>query len=180
MATADNPTAVMNEAQRTIAAQREANSKPTELLSVFWATLPSINYIFPNGRPAIFVNNRFVTNVPYEINQLKDEIVNGHPHIYQKKGEETMSAKNLDPMEAIREKIIAEAVASGLLVHGNPNRDMGESDPGKLKPASTTDVASAAAGGSGVQMVSDSSGTGSISARLLSLSQNTESPVVGV
>lgn len=141
-----NPSDLMNRAQQEIAAERDAKSEPVKLLHVYWGTLPSINYIFPNGKPAIFVNNRFTTNIPYEIEHLDNEIKMGHPHIYKKPGEETMDAKYLDPMEAVRERIIADAIAMGL-VTANVDRDMGTSDQTqKLNVQTSTDVAAASAG----------------------------------
>lgn len=121
-------------------------------LHVFCSTIPSVNYLFPNGKPAIFVNNKFYTSVQEEIDHLQNEIKLGHPMIFQKTGEETMDAKYLDPMVGLREKIIAEAIAAGIVSAGDPNRNMGTTTQAPLKPATTVDISQAMAGGSGASL----------------------------
>lgn len=117
-------------------------------LRVFKATLPSVNYIFKNGKPAIFVQGKFCTDVPAEIAELDEEVANHHPIIFIDSAEREVDSAAVDPISALREKIIAEYKAS-MATATSPDNDMGESVQGALKPASTQDVVEAAAGGSG-------------------------------
>lgn len=120
-------------------------------LKVFKAHLPSINYIFTNGKPAIFVQGVYRTDSEWEILELEREIKLGHPHLYIDPLETEVDSEMIDPMNALRHKIIAEYKAEEAAKAGNPDRDMGTSDTQALKPGSTRDIAEAASGGSGVQ-----------------------------
>jgi len=119
------------------------------LLRVYKATLPSVNYIFRNGKPAIFVQGKFATGVADEIAELDDEIAKGHPIIYVDAAEREIDSEAVDPLAALRAKIIAEYKASEAAAI-DPTNDMGTSTQGALTPASTADIAVAAEGGSGV------------------------------
>lgn len=77
-------------------------------LRVFKATLPSVNYIFKNGKPAIFVNGMYTTDVPFEIEELDAEIATRHPHIFIDESMREIDSAKVDPIAALREKIIAE------------------------------------------------------------------------
>ena len=123
-------------------------------LNVFQATMPSVNYIFGNGKPAIFVQGFYRTNVQWEIEEFDREIANGHPHIHRpsKKEDQVIESEMLDPMAALRAKIIADYKAQEAAAI-NPSRDMGTTDQNaKLMPGNTMDVAEAAEGGSGLSM----------------------------
>lgn len=116
---------------------------------VFKARIPSVNYIFKNGKPAIFIAGRFLTDIPAEIKELEEEIALGHPHIYVDDNEETVEAA--DPgelMMGLREKFFKEFQEAHQRAL-NPDNDMGSTDQVPLNPASSTDVATAAAGGDG-------------------------------
>jgi hypothetical protein len=119
-----------------------------QMLRLYKATLPSINYVFRNGKPAIFVQGRFSTGVPDEIAELDDEIAKGHPHIFVDAEEKEISSVFVDPIQALRSKIEAE-VRAQMAAASNLSNDRGNYDQGKLVPASSTDVAVAAEGGSG-------------------------------
>lgn len=129
--------------------------------TIFKATLPSINYVFKNGKPAIFVFGKFVTAVKAEVDELKAEVEAGHPHIYIDKEEAEIAASAIDPMAGLRAQIEAEIMAK-MAAATSPENDMGTTEEEKLKPASSTDIAQASIGGSG---------TG-LAARLMSLSTN--------
>jgi hypothetical protein len=118
------------------------------MLSVFKATLPSVNYIFKNGKPAIFVSGRYTTSVEAEIKELNEEVAAGHPHISIDPNEREISSELVDPIAALRHKIIAEYKATELSAT-NPSNDMGQSIQGALIPGNTTNIAEAAAGGNG-------------------------------
>lgn len=114
-------------------------------LNVFKSTLPSVNYIFSNGKPAIFVNGVYRTDIQAEIEALKYEIAQKHPHIYVDPTEETIESDMVDPMNALRAKIIAEYKAS-MAQATDPSRDMGSSEHGKLMPGNSSDIAEATVG----------------------------------
>ena len=124
------------------------------MLRVFKSTLPSVNYIFGNGKPAIFINGVFRTDIANEIFALEEEVKQHHPHIYIDPKETEIDSELVDPMNALRAKIIAEFVATQAAATALTN-DRGTSDQSGAKPASTTDVASAAAGGSGAQLLAN-------------------------
>ena len=117
-------------------------------LRVFKATLPSVNYIFKNGKPAIFVNGMYTTDVPFEIEELDAEIATRHPHIFIDESMREIDSAKVDPIAALREKIIAEYKATMEAATAQDN-DLGTSTQGALKPASSVDIAAASAGGSG-------------------------------
>lgn len=113
---------------------------------LYKATLPSINYIFKNGKPAIFVRGRFSTDVPAEIEELDDEIAKGHPHLYVDKDEpvaEVPVTGNL--LAGLRAQLEAE-IRAEMQAANSLSNDMGTTEAVKLIPASTVDVAAAAAG----------------------------------
>ena len=120
------------------------------MLRVFKSTIPSINYIFKNGKPAIFQHGVFRTNVEWEIKELEQEIAAGHPHIYIDDKEREIDSEMVDPMNALRSRIIEEFLASQKRAL-DPTNDMGTSDQSPVKPANSADVAAAAAGGDGNQ-----------------------------
>lgn len=117
---------------------------------VFKAHLPSVNYIFQNGKPAIFVLGRYVTSVDSEIAELKAEIAAGHPHIYIDANEETTDAPTTSEelMQGLRAQIEAQ-VRAEMAAAVQVDNDMGSSDQAPVVPASTQAIAEAAAGGSG-------------------------------
>jgi hypothetical protein len=124
---------------------------PANVQKLYKSRIPSVNYLFRNGKPAIFVNGRFSTAVPAEIEELDHEVALGHPTIYVDAAEATIDVSKT-PYEAIREKIIAEYLAAQAAAT-DPGNDMGNYEAGKVNPASSMDVAAAALGGSGAQLV---------------------------
>lgn len=118
------------------------------IAKIFKATMPSVNYIFKNGKPAIFVHGKFATALEYEIAELEAEITAGHPHIFIDPAECEIDSNALSPIEALTAKIREEVMAEMARATQMTN-DMGTSTQGPLKAASSTDVADAVAGGSG-------------------------------
>lgn len=145
----------MSEENQTAQAEAEV------VATIFKATLPSINYVFKNGKPAIFVSGKFITAIPAEVAELKAEIEAGHPHIYIDAKEAEIAAAAIDPMAGLRAQIEAEIMAK-MAAATNPENDMGTVEQVPLKPGSSQDIAAAAIGGSG---------TG-LAARLMSLNAN--------
>lgn len=118
------------------------------IAKIYKATLPSVNYIFKNGKPAIFIQGKYATAVVAEIAELDDEIALGHPHIFVDPNEAEIDSNALSPIEALTAQIRAQLVAE-MQAATDPSNDMGTSTQGALKPASTSDIAAAAVGGSG-------------------------------
>lgn len=115
------------------------------MLRVYKATFNSLNYLFKNGKPAIFVSGRFCTDVESEIKELDEEIAQKHPHIFIDSNEREVDSTALDPMANLRATIIAEYLAKEAAK--DPNQDMGNYAAGKLVPANSKDVAVATLGG---------------------------------
>ena len=122
-------------------------------LTVFKSTVPSITFIFANGKPAHFVQGTYRTAVDWEISALTAEVTQGHPHLFIDAAEKTIESDMIDPMNALRAKIIADYLEEQARAL-NPSNNPGDSEQGSVKPASTRDIADAAMGGSGVQVTS--------------------------
>lgn len=101
-----------------------------------------------NGRTISFVNGRYATKDPREIEELDQQVGLGSTDIVIDPREKEIDQRASDPMfrlkEQLRKQILAEMAAAT-----RPDRDMGEYEPGKLNPSSTQTIASTAAGGSG-------------------------------
>ncbi len=117
---------------------------------LYWATMPFMNFIFPKGKVAVFRHHRYATDIQSEIEELDKEVANGHPHIYVKQEMMYLTEEMEDPMKALRSKIIAEFLAQQA-AHVDPANNMGSSSQEPIRPQSTTDIASVAAGGDATQ-----------------------------
>jgi hypothetical protein len=117
---------------------------------LYWATMPFMNFIFPKGKVAVFRHHRYATDIAAEIEELDKEVANNHPHIYVKQEMMYLTEEMEDPMKALRSKIIAEYLAQQA-AHTDPANDMGSSSQEPIRPQSTTDIASVAAGGDATQ-----------------------------
>ena len=118
------------------------------ILTVFKSNIQSINYIFPWGTTAAFQFGTYRTEDVREIDHLSAEVKLKHPHIYIDDEEKTIDSALVDPVAALRARIIAEYEASRAVAE-DPARDMGASDQSAVKPSNSRDVAVAMAGGSG-------------------------------
>ena len=126
-------------------------------LRVYRATMPSVNFIMPNGKPIIFQQGVYYTDKQNEIDTLDFEIKQGHPHIFVDPTNAEIASEDLDPVVAMKKKVLGMMTREQLLDAlkareaevVNPSNDLGESDQSAVKPASTQDIAPAAAGGSG-------------------------------
>lgn len=127
-------------------------------LRVYKATMPSVNYIMPNGKPLIFQQGVFYTDNENEIAHLDYEIKQGHPHIFVDPELKEIQSEDLNPVVAMQKQVLGRMTREELLAALaakeaeviNPENDLGSSDQSAVKPASSRDVAAAAAGGSGV------------------------------
>lgn len=119
-------------------------------LKIYKCHIQSVNVILPSGKICVFVNGVYRTKDEGEIGFFDREVASGHPHIYIDPNESEVDESLVDPMAALRHKIIEEYKAAVAAAAGDPNRPMGETDQNlKLNVGSTRDIAEAAAGGSG-------------------------------
>lgn len=114
---------------------------------VFRSNIPSVRYIFKNGKSANFLGGKYATDIAHEIQELDYEIALRHPN-FSANVEEVVDT--IEPLEALRARFIAEYKAE-LATNVAKDNDAGYSDQGKLNVANTTTVSEGAAG-------SDSSG----------------------
>lgn len=117
---------------------------------LYFASMPFMNYVFTKGKIAVFRHHKFATDIPEEIEQLDNEVRLGHPYISVKKDQMYVTAEDEDPIKAFKAKIIAEYEAEKAK-HIDPANDMGTYRQEAIRPASTTDIASVAAGGDATQ-----------------------------
>jgi hypothetical protein len=115
---------------------------------LYKSTIPFNNIIYPNGHVAHFKGGMYATDDPTYIEYLDAQIArNGFGGVvYIDQNARTITAEQENPMLALRRKLFAEFEAERA-AKMNPANDMGNSDQGKLKPASTTDIAPVALGG---------------------------------
>lgn len=121
---------------------------------VFRNTMPNCRFTLKNGKECIFLNGKYATDSVEEITELMLEIGAGNPHLFVDAKEMIVARAELDPMEALRAKIIAEFKASQAAI-ASKEADFGNTAAGKntLNIASSTDVQAATSG-------STSGGTG--------------------
>ena len=101
------------------------------------STLTSHKMVTPGGKVLQVIGNQFVTNNEDDIAFLDAEIKAGFP--YLTKGD-VVTSEELDPMVALRKKIIAEYLASEAAeLGGQP--DASTSDTPTLTPVSSEKVA---------------------------------------
>jgi hypothetical protein len=118
---------------------------------VYKSAAASMQMCSEAGARIIFVNHRFITDDPEVIDYL-DKQVNKYkvPGLFIDKGEMFYDANIHDPIAALRNQLRKELMEEMQLrtkaASGNPNRDLGSYDQGKLVPASTTTIAPVAAG----------------------------------
>lgn len=115
----------------------------------YFSNIPACRYVFKSGTVAEFMNGKYLTSSPKEIEELEEEIKQGHPHLYIKKGHET--ADN-DPLAGLKQKIINDYIAGqkkAMEEATNGSRDFGNTPSAasiaeQIKPASSVKVASVA------------------------------------
>ena len=107
---------------------------------LFFSRIPTVNYAFKDGTLAKFLFHKFATEDETQIAELEAECKKGHPIYYVDPEHTHITEAELNPMKAMRDKIIAEYLAeqAGQL---SPENDRGSSDQGALKTANTTNIA---------------------------------------
>jgi hypothetical protein len=115
---------------------------------LYKSTIPFNNVIFPNGHVGHFKGGMFATDNPEYIDHLDKEIAkNGFGGVvFIDPNARTITAEQENPMLALRKKFFEEFQREQA-AHLNPENDMGTSEQGPLKPASTSDIAPVALGG---------------------------------
>ena len=115
---------------------------------VYRSSVPNHNIIMKSGKVLHIINNEYITNNSEEIEFLDKEIESGFIYI-KKVGNITTAAR--DPMQALKDKIIAEYEAKKAAESKNSVPVIGDSDTGKivartLSPGSTAILEKLAAG----------------------------------
>ena len=107
-------------------------------LHQYFATRPKISIVMPNGNRISFIAGSYITDDENEIKFLDDQIKDKHPMIFVKKGEETVTKEQLDPLAAVKEKVIADYLAKQK-EQQDPSRDFGNTeDTGVYSSVATT------------------------------------------
>jgi len=118
----------------------------------FKCNISSCKYIFKSGKVAHFNCGIYNTAIAAEISELDEEISQGHPNIVS--GAE-VSAEDLDPMSALKSRVIAEFLA-GQKSSASTAKDMGTTSQNSTTAGVATSVTIApAAMGSNVTVKSN-------------------------
>lgn len=104
----------------------EQSPEQKKVFHKFCSNIPSVKYIFKNGKTANFVAGQYLTAIKSEIEELQFEIENGHPHISVDNKELTVDSLHADPLEKIKKQAIEEYLARQAAAV-NPENDMGTS-----------------------------------------------------
>ena len=107
------------------------------VVNLFKSRASVMGYVFRNGKGVHFVDHNYTTTSQAEIDELNDEVANGHPDIYIDKDMVTVDTEMLNPMAVIRAKIREEERAAILKAIAAGN-DMGSTEPGRLEGIATS------------------------------------------
>ena len=113
----------------------------------YFSSRPTIGIVMQNGNRILFTGGQYVTDKEDEIAFLDTEIKAGHPMIFVKKEQLTVSQEQLDPLAAIKKKAIEEYLAKQN-EQQDPNRDMGNTTSNISDSISTTRSIQAISAGS--------------------------------
>lgn len=123
------------------------STAPSTDKRLYKSTFPIVNVISPIGKVIEFRGGIFITDETDLIEYLDDQVAKRAfgGQIYIDPNARTITAEQENPMLALKKKFYEQFQKdqAGFI---NPANDMGTSDPGKLKPASTTDIAPVALG----------------------------------
>ncbi len=106
---------------------------------LFKSHIPSVQFVFKNGKLAHFRAGRYATKIQSEIEELTQACEEGHPTFFIDDNEAVTEREFLDPMDELRQKFFKEfqAAAAGKVVDpGNSDNSAGEG-AGTLTTAST-------------------------------------------
>ena len=99
----------------------------TQQYNQYFSTRPRLSIVMKSGTIIRFVGGQYVTDVPDEIDFLNEQVAAGHSMIYVKKGNETVTQEQLDPMAAIKKKAVEEYLAQQQKQQ-DASRDMGKTE----------------------------------------------------
>lgn len=108
------------------------------------SSVPSIQYIFKDGRPAWFIDGLYKTSDSKKIEELDAEIKLGHPYFSHAAKEESTAVLDENDIvgsmrERIRQQIIEEEKAK-VRAASDKARDMGNyTPPASINPVSSND-----------------------------------------
>lgn len=105
--------------------------------NLFKSRASVMGYVFKNGKAIHFVDHNYTTTAQSEIDELNEEVANGHPDIYIDKDMVTVDTTMLSPMAVLRAKIREEERAAILKAMSTQN-DMGSTAPGRLEGIATS------------------------------------------
>lgn len=124
----------------------EKTQDSDSLMAVFRNTIPNCRYNFKSGKEAVFMNGQYLTNNKTEIEELMAEIDSGHPNIFLNREEMFKETKYVDPVWAIKEQLMKDLRASGMLIE-NGGMDYGTSDQNVKMNINTSRAMAEAMGG---------------------------------
>lgn len=119
------------------------------VMALFTNSMGNCRYTFKNGKDAVFMNGRYLTNNEDEVKELMEECKTS-PFISINPDEPMVETKFIDPMEAIRAQVIAQYKAEQAAIAAATG-DYGSTDQEtKLTVGTTKDVGGAASGSTSV------------------------------
>lgn len=123
------------------------STAPSTDKRLYKSTFPIVNVISPIGKVIEFRGGIFITDETDLIEYLDDQVAKRAfgGQIYIDPNARTITAEQENPMLALKKKFY-EQFQKDQASFINPANDMGTSDQGKLKPASTIDIAPVALG----------------------------------
>lgn len=96
---------------------------------------PNSSFILSTGKQLIFAAGQLLTNIKSEIAELMQQVEDGHPHISYNG---LITKEDLDPMLALKRKIIEEYQAEQRAAANQANRDTGSYKEDGLKGIAST------------------------------------------
>lgn len=104
--------------------------------TLFKSAIPSMTYLFKNGKAATFVQGRFSTAIKAEIDELNAEIEAGNQYIFFDKNEPVSKVVTSEEfLKDMKDKIIAEYLES------QESKELPAQTVARLVPTSTSDIA---------------------------------------
>lgn len=119
-----------------------------EEFHVFYSTILSTRTVTDTGRVITFVNGKYITKIEEEIEFLQRQIASGVAYFYTKKGEEVVTASDLDPMAKLRKQFMSELMEKEKVIRQKiESGDLPESASivSKLVPGNTKTAGATAA-----------------------------------
>jgi hypothetical protein len=108
------------------------------ILKVFKSRAPVMGYAFKNGNVVYFREHMYATLSKAEIEELTTECENGHPNYYIDPEQTEIDSEQMDPIAVLTAKIREEERAKLMAAVGNPHKDMGQTEQGKLQGISNS------------------------------------------